>query len=81
MINSKIYYLFGLIYTFTIEETCVNDDEITDTPTEKTSNYLRETCPNDKGKDPINNFMDSSTDYCMNDDKKTVNVINKNSKC
>lgn len=75
----EIGHYLGLIHTFAHWGTCVDGDEITDTPAEKTPNYLcdysRDSCPNDKGKDPIKNFMDYSADYCMNE--FTVQQINR----
>jgi hypothetical protein len=48
-------------------------DQISDTPAEASPNFLcpepgdepRDTCPDDPGPDPINNFMDYSFDSCM----------------
>ena len=75
----EIGHYFGLIHTFAEEGTCIDGDEITDTPAEKTPNYLcdssRDSCPNNEGKDPINNFMDYSPDYCMNE--FTIKQINR----
>lgn len=65
----EVGHFLGLLHTFNENNKCEDGDYIEDTPVEKyasdTCNYSRDTCPKHPGKDPIDNFMNYSPDYCL----------------
>ncbi|MEL7364175.1 MAG: zinc metalloprotease, partial [Bacteroidota bacterium] len=66
----EIGHFFGLFHTF--QGGCNGGDDVDDTPAEATPNFsgcnsMRDTCPDQAGFDPVTNFMDYSTDACLND--------------
>lgn len=67
----ELGHYFGLLHTFDVNGVCEDGDLINDTPVEKTPSfscdYKRDSCPNHKGLDPINNYMDYSPDSCLNE--------------
>ena len=61
---------FGLLHTF-VGNTCAQGDPgdfIDDTPQESVSTVgcptAKDSCPSEPGMDPVNNYMDYSTDVC-----------------
>jgi hypothetical protein len=65
----ELGHYFGLLHTF--QGGCVvPGDEIADTPAEAIAGYGcasgRDSCPQDDGEDPVDNFMDYSDDTCTN---------------
>ena len=74
-LTHEVGHWLELFHTF--QGGCDDSDDggdfITDTPTEASPNFecpavgepARDTCPNEPGLDPINNFMDYSFDTCL----------------
>ena len=66
----EIGHYLGLLHTF--ENGCsVNNDNVSDTPQEDDGNNIyscnaTDTCPNDPGMDPVQNFMTYTDDACLN---------------
>ena len=63
----------GLAHTFNSNSCGSDNDEIDDTPIERSPaagcpvNPARDSCPSQPGVDPVRNFMDYSDDACMTD--------------
>eukprot|EP00039_Didymoeca_costata_P010142 m.136017 g.136017 ORF g.136017 m.136017 type:complete len:957 (+) comp14721_c0_seq3:106-2976(+) len=71
IVHEMGHYL-GLLHTFQRGGTCTesNDDGVDDTPYEASpgsscTSYNRDTCPANRGMDPLWSFMDYSYDRCM----------------
>jgi len=76
-LTHEIGHWLELFHTFqggcTDSENYNGGDQIEDTPAEASPNFLcpepgedpRDSCPDDPGVDPVNNFMDYSFDSCM----------------
>ncbi|KAK0625907.1 hypothetical protein B0T14DRAFT_407469, partial [Immersiella caudata] len=63
----EVGHWFGLFHTF--EGGCFVGDQVADTPAERTPSRdcgVKDTCPEQPGLDPINNYMDYSPDSCLN---------------
>ena len=62
-------HYFGLAHTFNANTCSGDNDGIPDTPIERSPAsgcpVGRDSCPNQRGLDPIRNFMDYSDDGCM----------------
>ena len=61
----EVGHYLGLLHTFNADEKCSTkgDDGVSDTPLERVAGEgcagsPRDSCPNDPGVDPIDNFMD-----------------------
>ncbi len=61
-------HCLGLYHTF--QGGCADNDEVEDTPAQHDDNNIFEcdstldTCPDDPGMDPVDNFMNYTNDYC-----------------
>lgn len=71
----EVGHWLGLMHTFATTHWsgngCLgNGDEVSDTPRQRSATEgcpsSRDSCPRDRGTDPINNYMDYSDDVCLN---------------
>jgi len=81
----EVGHWFGLLHTFEGESCSGSGDQISDTPQQSSPTSgcpaSRNSCPNQAGNDPINNYMDYSSDSCYTQfsagqNQRMVNMYN-----